>query len=507
MPHNLSENPGITELKARFQEITDLQAVGGLLYWDQTTYMPAAGAAARGRQTALINQLSHQKLTDPRLGKLLNALRPREEKLPYDSDEAGLIRVARMMYERAIKVPVDFVADFHRHLSESFQVWTKARPQNDFEAVQPYLEKTLEFSRRYADFFPGYTHIADPLIEIEDSGMTVSKIQSVFNELRRELVPLVKQIAAKPPIDASCLHKYYPDPGQWNFAIKVIKQIGYDFERGRIDRVPHPYMTRFSINDVRITTRVKENDFSDALFSTIHEAGHALYEQGIQADYEATPLARGASSGLHESQSRLWENLVGRSRPFWRYFYPCLHDVFSEQLRGVTFDQFYKAINVVRPSLIRTDADEVTYNLHVMIRFDLELAMLEGKLAIKDLPEAWNARYQADLGIQSANHCDGVLQDIHWFSDYIGGQFQGYTLGNILSAQFLQLATDAHPQIDLEIEAGVFTTLHNWLKHQIYRHGRKYTAAELIERVTGGGINIQPYLKYLRKKYTDIYSL
>jgi len=419
------------------------------------------------------------------------------------------------------------MAQLNNHGAESYQVWAKARPANDFAAVQPYLEKTLDLSRQLADFFPGYEHIADPLIDFSDYGMKASTVRAVFAELRDQLAPLVQAITAQPAalgplaqgslilrlkdegqrVDDSCLHQTFPETQQLTFGREVIKRFGYDLERGREDRTPHPFTTEFSISDVRITTRVKENNLGEALFSTMHEAGHALYEQGIRTDFEGTPLAEGTSAGVHESQSRLWENLVGRSRGFWKFFYPKLQAVFPDQLRSVSLETFYRAINKVERSLIRTDADEVTYNLHVMLRFDFELDLLEGRLAVRDLPEAWRERFKADLGIVPPDDRDGVLQDVHWHAGIIGGAFQGYTLGNILSAQFFETALQAHPTIPTEIEEGEFGTLHNWLKESIYQHGRKYTASELTERVTGGPLSIEPYLRYLRSKYGELYQL
>jgi carboxypeptidase Taq len=283
--------------------------------------------------------------------------------------------------------------------------------------------------------------------------------------------------------------------------------LGFDFERGRQDKTPHPFMTKYSLGDVRITTRVDEQYLGEALFSTIHEAGHAMYEQGIPMAFEGTPLADGASSGLHESQSRLWENLVGRSRPFWTFFYPRLKAAFPSQLDAVSLDTFYRAINRVERSLIRTDADEVTYNLHVMIRFDLELALLEGNLSIADLPDAWNERYRQDLGLLPPDDRDGVLQDIHWFSGTIGGAFQCYTLGNLMSAQLFEAALKAHPEIIGEMETGEFSTLRSWLRENVHRYGRKLTATEIMERATGRHLEIDPYMRYLRKKYGELYGL
>jgi carboxypeptidase Taq len=489
------------------QEIDDLNSASAVLAWDQTTYMPAGGAAARGRQLATLERLAHEKFIDPALGRLLDGLAAYEEGLPYDSDDASLIRVTRREYEKAIQVPASFMAEINRHQAESYQVWAEARPANDFAAVRPYLEKTLDLSRQYAGYFPGYEHIADPLIDVADYGMKASTIRTVFAELREQLVPIVLAITGQPPADDTCLRQSFPEEGQWHFGLDVARRFGYDFERGRQDKAPHPFTISFSVGDVRITTRVQEDFLGDALFSTLHEAGHGMYEQGVRADLEGTPLAHGTSSGVHESQSRLWENIVGRSRRFWTFFYPLLQATFPGQLGAVPLDTFHRAINKVERSLIRTDADEVTYNLHVMLRFDFELQMLEGALAVKDLPEAWRERFRADLGIVPPDDRDGVLQDVHWYAGRIGGVFQGYTLGNILSSQFYDAALAAHPEILEEMEGGEFGTLHGWLRENIYQHGSKFTASELVERVTGGPMRIEPYVGYLREKYGGLYAL
>lgn len=497
----------LQELKTRLAEISDLESAVALLAWDQSTYMPPGGASARARQLATLGQIAHQKFVDPAIGRMLEELLPYEESLPYDSDDASLLRITRRDYEKAIKVPSAFMAELLSHTSASYEAWTRARPENDFAAVKPYFEKTLELSRRLADFFPGYNHIVDPLIDFTDHGMTAATVRALFSELREQLVPIVQAITAQPVADDQCLRQIFPEAKQLDFATEVVTRLGYDFQRGRQDKTPHPFTTGFSIGDVRITTRVNENDLSEALFSTIHEAGHALYEQGISTNFEATPLASGTSSGVHESQSRLWENIVGRSAEFWHFFYPTLQKVFPDQLGAVPLDTFYRAINKVEPSLIRTDADEVTYNLHVMMRFDFELELLEGRLRIDNLPEAWRERYKADLGIAPPDDRDGVLQDVHWYAGVIGGAFQGYALGNILSAQLFQAASRAHPSITTEMQKGEFDTLHRWLKGNIYEHGRKYTPSEIVERATGNPASINPYIRYLRSKYGKIFKL
>ena len=497
----------LRELKTRLAEVQDLERAGAVLNWDQSTYMPPGGAAARARQIATLARLAQEKFTDPAVGKLLDELQPYAESLPYDSDEASLVRVTRREYERMTKVPPVFMGELFSHMAESYQVWTGARPKNDFARVRPYLEKTLDLSRQLADFFPGYEHIADPLIDFADYGMRAATLRPLFAELRQQQVPLAQAILEQPPVDDSCLRGHFPQAEQLAFGREVVARLGYDFQRGRLDLTHHPFETSFSIGDVRITTRVKEDFLGECLFGCMHEGGHAMYEQGIHTALEATPLAGGTSAGMHESQSRLWENVVGRSHGCWEFFYPRLQSVFPEQLGDTPLETFYRAINKVERSLIRTDADEVTYNLHVMIRFELELALLEGSLAIKDLPQAWNARYQSDLGVTAPDDRDGVLQDVHWYSGIIGGVFQGYTLGNILGAQFYQAALAAHPEIPEQIRLGEFETLHAWLKANIYQHGSKYNAPELIERVTGGPIRIEPYIRYLKSKYGEIYQV
>src|SRR5271169_4725603 len=432
-------------------------------------------------------------------------LEPRADKLP--ADDANLLRVVRRDYERAVRVPANYVARANAHGSGSYNAWIRARPANDYAAMIPFLEKTLDLSREYASFFAPYDHIADPMIDDADEGLTTVTIQRLFAELRHELIPLVRAICDQPPADDSCLHRSFAEAAQLGFCQSVATQMGYDLERGRLDKTHHPFCAKFAADDVRITTRVRENDIGDALFSTLHEAGHAMYEQGVNAAYEGTPLGSGVSAGVHESQSRLWENVVARSRPFWEHYYPALQRTFADQFGSVPLDIFYCAINKVGRSLIRTDADEVTYNLHIMQRFDLELKLLEGRLQVKDLSEAWRAGMQADLRVTPSDDRDGCLQDVHWYFGSIGGGFQSYAIGNILSAQFFAAAIKAHPDISSEIASGQFATLHGWLTDNIYRHGRTFTPEEIVARATGSPMTMTPYLAYLRKKYGELYRL
>ncbi len=500
-------HPQLQELNRRLTEIDDLTKAESVLYWDMTTHMPPGGQASRARQLSTISALAHRLLTSAEMGKLFDEAGKIVETLPPDSDDAAAYRAARRDFDRAIKVPNAFVAEFTQHCAITYDTWTRARPADDFKMVSDLLKKTLDYSRRMADFFAPYDHIADPLIDMADYGMKAADVRKVFAELREQLVPIVKAITSQPPADDSMLRVYYPEAEQLAFGEKVIRDFGYNFEQGRQDKTVHPYMIRLGTGDIRITTRVDEHFFYDAFSSTTHEAGHALYEQGINPAYDGTSLATGTSAGVHESQSRTWENIVARSRPFWQHYYPQLQAVFPSQLGNVPLDAFYRAVNKVTPSLIRVDADEVTYNLHIMIRFDLELALLEGSLEIDDLPRAWNERYASDLGVTPLSDKDGVLQDVHWYDGVIGGVFQGYALGNLLSAQFYEAALAAHPSIPAEIGRGKFDTLHTWLRENIYQYGSKYTTPELIQRVTGGGVQVAPLIRYLRTKYGELYTL
>lgn len=501
------------ELKSKLAIVHDLNMASYVLSWDNETYMPPGGAQARAQQMGTLSSLAHQKFTGDEIGHLLDDLKAYEADLPYDSDDASLLRMARREYTKQTRVPTEFVARMAETQALSYNTWVKARPESDFAAVLPWLEKILDMSREYSSFFPNGSsngaphHIADPLIDLGDPGMSAADIRRVFGELREQLRPIVRAITSQPAADDSCLRQFFPEAEQLKFGLEMAQQMGYDLERGRQDKTAHPFMTHFSIGDVRITTRVKEYDWSEAFFSTIHEAGHAMYGQGHDMALERTMLAEGTSAGVHESQSRLWENLVGRGKLFWEYAYPKLQAAFPSQFGGVKFDTFYRAINKVEPSLIRTDADEVTYNLHVMMRFEFELLLLEDKLKLRDLPDAWDETIGRDIGVTPPSLALGVMQDVHWYGGQIGGVFQGYTLGNILSAQFYEAALRAHPEIPDQIRRGEFGTLLGWLQKNIYAPGSKFLPDELIRRVTGEGLDIKPYIKYLRTKYGELYAL
>lgn len=496
----------LQELKIRLNEVSDFEHAASVLEWDMATYMPPAGAERRGRATALLSRLGHEHFTRPEIGRLLDALEAHTQHLPHDDDAVSLVRVTRREYEKAVRVPAELVGAIAEHTAAMYDTWTRARPNNDFASLSDMLERELDLFRQMADCFPGYQHITDPLIANADYGMTSASISALFAELRTQLVPIVQAIVAQQPADDSMLRRHYPVSQQEAFGVAVIRDYGYSFERGRQDLTHHPFMIRFGTGDIRITTRFDEHNLADGLFSTLHEAGHALYELGIDPAFDGTPLGGGTSAGVHESQSRTWENVIGRSRGFWEHYYPQLQELFPQQLADVPLDAFYRGINAVRRSLIRVDADEVTYNLHVMIRFDLERQLMEGSLAVRDLPEAWQQRYHDDLGITAPDDRDGVLQDVHWYSGGIGG-FQGYTLGNLMGAQFYRAALQAHPEIPDQVGEGRFDTLLGWLGEHVYRHGSKFTAAELLTRVTGGDLQINPWIDYIRTKYGALYTL
>ncbi|MGW8250510.1 MAG: carboxypeptidase M32, partial [Anaerolineales bacterium] len=496
----------LNQLKTLLVEVSDLRYVGYLLGWDQQTYMPPLGAEARGQQMATIDKLAHIKFTSDEVGKLVEELAPTAAQLPPDSDTARLIKVTRRQYDRLTKVPAEMVAELAALTAMAFSVWQEARPANDFAKFQPYLEKIVDNRRRFAQLFAPYDHIYDPLLENYEPGMKTAEVRAVFNALRPQQVELIQAIGSRPQVDDSFLHQPYDVQKQWDFGVEVISKFGYPWERGRQDKAAHPFTTEMGLDDVRITTRVLPEYVSSALFSTMHEAGHGLYDLGVDPALARTPLAILESLALHESQSRMWENLVGRSLPFWKHFYPRLQGIFSAQLGDVDLMTFYKGINKVEPSLIRVEADEATYNLHIMLRLETEIELMEGTLQVKDLPEAWNSRMQDYLGLIPPDDRDGVLQDVHWSDGYFG-YFATYALGNLLSLQLWEKINADIPDLSEQIERGQFGALLSWLRENVHRHGAKFEAQELIERITGSRLDPAPYMRYLKDKYSQIYGL
>ncbi|HSO26700.1 MAG TPA: carboxypeptidase M32 [Anaerolineales bacterium] len=496
----------LNELKFRMAEIADLNFTAQVLGWDQQTYMPPGGAEARGHQLATVSSLSHIKFTSDEVGRLLEDLEPVAETLDPDSNDARLIEVTAREYKKAVKIPSALVAELARVSTVAQQVWEAARENNDFPSFQPHLQKLVDLRRQYAELFAPYDHVYDPLLDDFEPGLKTAEVQAIFGELRRQQVALIQAIADKPPVDDSFLHLEFDEQKQWDFGVEVITRFGYDWKRGRQDRSVHPFTTNFGIDDVRITTRIHRDFLNTAIFGSMHETGHALYELGVDHALARTPLASGASLALHESQSRMWENLVGRSLPFWEYFYPRLQETFPSQLGNVDLHTFYKGINKVEPSLIRVEADEATYNLHIMLRLELEIALMEGRLAVADLPEAWNDRMENYLGIRPPNDSVGVLQDVHWSGGGFG-YFPTYALGNLVSVQLWECINRDIPDLEDKIRKGEFGDLLAWLRRNIHQHGAKFKPQELVKKVTGSKIDPAPYMNYLQDKFGAIYDL
>lgn len=494
------------QLKAILAQVWDLNSASGLLGWDQQTYMPPKGAQERGEALATLSSIAHKMGTSDEVSKLVEELVPYGQTLDPESDEACFIRQVKRQHDKAVKVPAEHVAEYARVTTLAQESWVRARSEDNFEMFQPHLEKIVAMRQEYAGFFKPYDHVYDPLLDDFEPGLKTAEVKEIFHQLRPQQVELIKAIAERPQVRDDFLHLKYADQKQWDFGVEVITRFGYDWEAGRQDRSAHPFTSGAGIGDVRITTRVIEDMMTSAMFSTMHESGHAMYDQGIDPALARTVLATGASLAVHESQSRMWENLVGRSRPFWTFFYPRLQEYYPEQLGNVDMETFYKAINKVEPSFIRVEADEATYNMHVMLRLEIEIALMEGKLMVKDLPEAWNERMRNYLGITPPNNRQGVLQDVHWSFGMVG-YFPTYALGNLISVQLWQVIRKDIPDLDAQIEKGDFSRLLDWLRKNVHHHGAKFEPQALVQRVTGSKIDPQPYMNYLREKYSDVYGL
>ena len=495
----------LEKLKTILAELSDLGAASALMSWDQQVNMPPGGAEARGDQLSTLQKLIHQKGITPEVGQLIEDLSLAVEDLDPDSDEARLVKVAKRNYEQAIKVPPEFTAEFAKVTTAAFSAWAEARETDDFSKFQPYLEKIIDLAHRFVEYFAPYNHVYDPLLDQFEPGMKTADVKSIFDALRPPQVELIQAIVDRPQLDDLFLHQNFNEDKQWDFGVEVITKFGYDWQRGRQDKSAHPFTINFARDDVRITTRIDPEYLGSALFGTMHECGHGLYELGSAPRYERSPLAGGASLAIHESQSRMYENLIGRSLPFWEYFYPSLQTYFPAQLGDIELNTFYRGINKVEPSLIRVEADEATYNLHIMLRLELEFALMEGALDVKDLPDAWNTKIEEYLGVTPPNDALGVLQDVHWSGGMVG-YFSTYALGNLISVQLWEQMQNDIPDLEEQIRKGKFAELLQWLVTNIHQHGKKYEPLELVKRVTGSPIDAAPYLRYLKAKYSEIYG-
>lgn len=467
--------------------------------------MPRGAVETRAVQQATLEMLIHERATSTEMGDLLAAAEDQVGSEDPESMDVRLVKVARRDYDRGTKIPPSLVAALAEATARAMPVWSEARKQDDFGSFAPYLETIIQLSVEKAEAVGYEDELYDALLDEFEPDMRTAEVERVFTQLRSELVPIVKTIAEAPEPDTAFLHLPFDEKAQWDFGIGVIQDFGYDLERGRQDRSAHPFTIHFSADDVRITTRIIGDYLPAGLFGTLHEAGHALYEQGIGPELGRTPLAKGTSLGIHESQSRLWENQVGRSRAFWTAYYSDLQLTFPEQLGSVPLNAFYHAVNKVAPSLIRIEADEVTYNLHVMLRFELERALLSGDLPVQDLPAAWKERMNAYLGVVPPDDATGVLQDIHWSMGALG-YFPTYTLGTLMSAQIFGAVRRDFSDLDEMIAKKEFEPILNWLRNKIYRHGRTFTAAEILQEATGETLDSSRWLTYIKGKFGGIYG-
>lgn len=494
------------EFRAYLAQVRDVGMAASVLGWDREVNMPEGGARARARQLGTLSTMAHSMFIDEKVGEWLEKLAPFEKSLDPDSDEASMIRVLRRDYEKQKRVPSELVGEMARAASMGQQTWEKARKESNFALFKPNLQELIGLRIQWANCFDYEDSIYDPMLDDFEPGLTTAQVNAIFDEYRPKVVELVAAISDRQDrVDASCLEGDFDVDKQRELGIEALKLIGFDFNRARQDRSVHPFTVHFSCDDVRITTRFDRKDVFSSLSSSIHEGGHGLYELGVSPSLDDTLLGEGASMTLHESQSRLFENLVGRSRPFWNYFYPRLQSYFPH-FQNVPLETFYKAINQVRPSFIRVDADEVTYGLHIMLRFELEQALVTGQLAVDDLPDAWNAKMQSYLGVTPPNDALGVLQDVHWSGGMLG-YFPDYLLGSMLSVQIFNKAKEALPDLDRQIESGRVGDLLDWLRTNVHRSGRKYTLAEMTERIFGGPLSSGPYFEYLSTRYGEIYGL
>lgn len=493
-------------LVARLRDIHNVGMATSLLAWDQQTQMPPGGAEARANQMATLSKIAHEMFTSDETGQLLEDAGQEVADSSHESDQASMVRVAQGDYDLSTKIPTEWVAEFTQLTAMADGIWVKAREEKDFSQFQPTLERIIEMVRQQTEYLGYDDHPYTALMNKYERGITTTQVKQIFDEHKPGLIELIAGINENADkVDDSIMHRPYDVDKQREFGLKMIEAFGFDFSRGYQAVSVHPFCTHFSSNDVRITTRFDPNFMNTSVFGMMHEAGHGMYEQGIGQNLEGTPLASGTSLGVHESQSRMWENLVGRSKGFWSWALPQLKECFPH-LESVDLNTFYKAINKSEPSFIRVEADEVNYNLHIILRFEIEMDLITGDLAVKDAPDAWNSKFQDFFGITPSDDAQGVLQDVHW-SAGIQGYFPTYALGNLLSVQYYNEALKAHPNIPNDISNGKFDTLLTWLNENIHQHGRKFTSDELTNKVTGEGIQSRDYLDYLKTKYGEIYEL
>lgn len=492
------------ELVGKYREYSTLGSISGLLQWDMQTIMPPKGNERRADQLALLSGIMHSRLTSPRIGELVERLRSQNG---LTEEQRGNVREIARDYDKAARIPQELVEELSRQQSLAHEAWVKAREAADFATFAPHLEILVRLTAQMADYLGYQDTPLDALIDQFEPDATTAMFTRLFDELKAETIPLLQRILDSPiKADRSFLKEEYDPETQRLFGEEVMRQIGFDTEAGRLDTSVHPFCSGAS-GDVRITTRYNPRAPQQALFGIIHETGHALYEQGVNPQFIGTPLAEALSYGIHESQSRMWENFVGRGRPFWKFFLPRLKRMFSSQLSGVELDQFVLAINHVEPSLVRVEADEMTYDLHIIMRFEIERDLFAGKIAVADLPAVWNQKMKDYLGLTPPNDGKkGVLQDVHWSGGSFG-YFPSYSLGNVAAAQFWYTMRKAMPDMDQQIERGNFSDILSWLRENVHVHGRLFKRDELMQRATGKPLKTADYVKYLAEKYSELYKL
>lgn len=498
------------ELVRRSKEIGVINSCAGVLGWDQQTYMPRKGAPLRGEQMAFLAGLGHQKATDPKFGELLAAVESSSLIADENGAEAANVREWRRTYDRAVKLPAELVEEMARVTTQAQPAWEEARKKNHFGTFEPWLGKVVALKRQEAAAVGFTDHAYDALLSEYEPGATAAELKTLFAGLTESLVPLIRQIAESPrKPKRDVLEREFAVDRQRIFAEAAAVAFGFDFAAGRLDTTAHPFCSGMGPGDCRITTRYNPRFFSEAFFGVLHETGHALYEQNLPAEHFGTPLGAACSLGIHESQSRLWENQVGRGRAFWEHFFPRAKQTFPGSLADVSLDDFYFAANDVRPSFVRVEADETTYNLHIALRFEIELELLSGNLATADLPTAWNERFQKLFGLAVPDDARGCLQDIHWAFGGLG-YFPTYTLGNLYAAQFMEAARTSlggSAAVEELFRKGEFTPLREWLVANVHRHGQHYRPGELCRRATGRPLSSAPFLTYLQEKYKPLYDL
>jgi carboxypeptidase Taq len=489
----------LTQLKERLARVTDVERVLRVLAWDQQTMMPPAGWKHRGDHLATLSRIRHETLISNETVRLLDELSGTEDSLDPASDDGALIRLARRDYEKAVKVPTELRAEMTRTATEARTIWVQARAESNFELFRPMLERTYELRNEYIGCFDDVQEPYDILLDDFEPETTTAEVAETFAELKAELIPLIAELRDQQVDDSFLRGGTFPVDAQERLAKEVVTLFGFRPDTWRLDPTEHPFASGAGVDDIRITTHY-DPETMKSFFSTMHEYGHGLYSHQLPRHLEHLPTGGPCSLGIHESQSRMWENLVGRSRPFWQFFYPRAQEAFPEQLRGVELERFLAGINRVNPSLIRIKADEVTYGMHVMLRFELEQDLIHGRVQVRDLPEIWNERMHEYLGVEVPNDAQGVLQDTHWASGSIG-YFSTYLLGTVMSVQIWEKILEDVPDHEEQIERGDFSALREWLGEHIHSLGRKFPPQETLRRATGSTIDPKPYLAYLRTKY------